>query len=54
MYVYEPFNPYLGEMESVVEPAIVQVAPQSGADNSANLTLTALTTEQVSRCPIQN
>ena len=39
-------------MESVVEPDIVQVAPQSGADNSANLTLTALTTEQVVKSPI--
>ena len=45
---------YIGEMESVVEPDVVQVAPQSGAENSANLTLTALTIEQVIKSLIQN
>ena len=49
MYVYVPLNVHIGETESVVMPDIIQVAPQSGTDNSANLTLTALTTEQVSR-----
>ena len=49
--VYVQFNTHIGELESVVEPAVVQVAPQSGADNSANLSLTALTSDQVSTSP---
>ena len=51
--VYVPYNTYIhvGEVESVVEPDIVQVAPQSGANNSANLNLTAHTADQVSKSP---
>ena len=52
--VYVPYNTYIGEVESVVEPDIVQVAPQSGADNSANLNLTALTADEVSTSPARS
>ena len=40
-------------MESVGMPDIVRVAPQSGADNSANLTLIALTAEQVAEVQLK-
>ena len=45
---------FLGDMESVIQPRIVQIVPQSGADNGANLTLTALTTEQVCKSAQSN
>ena len=45
---------FLGDMESVIQPRIVQIVPQLGADNGANLTLTALTTEQVCKSAPSN